>query len=131
MKVLQGARLFAGNGRRSPQAVMYAGSEDAGEELFAYAPVLGKADVLPGFVDLVGLQPTSSGQQGEFGAVGVVLQGVAVELGEALPVAELPLGAGAFEEVFVVGDGVGRHAASFTRVLSVERGGGFIFMLCF
>jgi hypothetical protein len=85
---------------------MHAGGEDAVEALFADTPVLGEADVLPGFGVIAGLQPAGCGQQGELGAVGVVLQSVAVQLGEALPVAKLPLRACAFEQDFVVGDGV-------------------------
>jgi len=80
-------------------AVVHSGDEDLGEEFFAEAPILRKAGVLPGFCRAVGLQSAGGGEQDKLGAVGVVLQGVAVELGEALPVAKLPLGAGAFEGV--------------------------------
>ena len=45
---------------------------------------------------------TGGGQQGELGAIGVVMQGVAVKLSKALPIAELPLGAGPLQEVFVI-----------------------------
>ena len=82
---------------------MHAGDEDLADEFFADAPILGETDVLPGFGILPGLQPAGCCQQGKFGAVGVVLQGVTVQSGEALPVAKLPLGAGTFKEVFVVG----------------------------
>lgn len=81
---------------------MHACSQDAGKQFFADAPILGEADVGLGFGILPGLQPASGSQQSELGAVGVVLQGVAVQLCEAWPVAELPLGAGAFEQVFII-----------------------------
>ena len=100
-KVLQGAVLLVADGGGAADAVVHAGNEDLADELFAHALILGEADVLPGFGILPGLQPAGSGEQGELGAVGVVLQGVAAQLGEALPVAELPLRPRTFEQVFI------------------------------
>lgn len=106
-EVLQGARLLAADGGGAAEAVVHAGDENLGKESFADAPVLGEAEVLFGFRAVADLQVTCSGQQRELGAIRVVLQGVAVELGQAFPVTKLPLGAGAFEQIFIVGDAMG------------------------
>lgn len=110
-KVLQSAVFLVADGSSTANAVVNASDEDLADELFAHAPFLSDADEQHGFRILPILQPASSGQQRQFGAVRMVLQGVAVDLSETLPVAKLPLGAGAFEQVFVVGDGMGGSGA--------------------
>lgn len=95
-EVFEGTFFLAQHGSGTGKGVVGAGDEYLFDELLAAAPVLGEANVMFGLGHVAGLLVAGGGEQRKLGAVGVVLQGVAVELDEALPIAKLPLGAGTF-----------------------------------
>ena len=76
------------------QAAVYTGNQHLANVVFAGAPLLGQSNKGFGFCVFTHLQPPRCCQQCQVGAVGVVLQGVALQFGQAVPVAGLPLGAG-------------------------------------
>ncbi|NMQ27648.1 hypothetical protein E4Q23_07700 [Candidatus Accumulibacter phosphatis] len=97
LEMLEGLRLPANNGCRTPKAVMNPGDQDLGEKLLTTTPVFGKSNEFPGNPGVVGLQVTGGSEERKLGAVRVVLQGTAFYLGQTVPVTKLPLDAGAFE----------------------------------
>ena len=95
-------RMYAGG---TTQGVMDPRYQNLGDQFLAATPVNRKPCVFTRFSSIAqGLMPSGS-EQCEFGSVWMVLKGVALDLGQTLPVTKLPLGAAAFEQVFVVGKG--------------------------
>ena len=76
------------------QAAVYTGNQHLANVLFAGTPLLGQANKRFGLCVFAHLQPSRCSQQCQLGAVGVVLQAIALQFGQAVPVAGLPLGAG-------------------------------------
>ncbi|POR10813.1 hypothetical protein BV908_08765 [Diaphorobacter sp. LR2014-1] len=92
--MLQSTLLLVSYGSSPADAVMQAGNQHLANVLFAGTPLLGQANKGFGLRVFAHLQPPCSSQQCQVGAVGVVLQGVALQFGQARPVAGLPLGVG-------------------------------------
>lgn len=101
------AGFVAQDGRRAPEGVVYASNEDLGGELFVASPVEGMPQVAPRREVVTLLQPGTGDDEAQFGSIGVMLDVVHFQTNQVFPFAPVPLGAGAFKQVFVVGDGVG------------------------
>ena len=73
LEVLEGACLLPGQGRGSPKTVMYTRHQYLSHQSLSAAPIDGEAGELSGGDSVVGLQVSSGGQQGQFGAVRMML----------------------------------------------------------
>ena len=105
LKMPEQSLVLTHNSGGTTQGVVDPRYQNLGDQFLAATPVNRQPCVFTRFSSIAqGLMPSGS-EQCEFGSVWMVLKSVALDPGQTLPVTKLPLGAAAFEQVFVVGKG--------------------------